>query len=213
MPIVDERMHEISADDMTGKKYKERSATTGGITTEDILGYTISTGSKDDCVAEIVRRVRSNETGRYFVCANPHSLEVARTDTLFRAALRAASLTVPDGIGVVIASALLGGVIRQRVTGSDIFQGLSSALNQGGDYTYFFLGSTDENLRKICQKMRSDFPRIRVAGVYAPPFSPGFSDGENGLMVDAINRAAPDVLWVGMTAPKQEKWIYRHREN
>ena len=182
------------------------------MTTEDILGCPITKGSKHDCISEIHQWILGGERGRYFVCANPHSLEVARRDSLFRDALKAAALAVPDGIGIVLASRILGGAIRARVTGSDIFLGLSSLLNQYDGYRYFFLGSTEEILRKIRQRMETDFPTIRLAGTYSPPFSAEFSDEENGLMVEAINRAEPDVLWVGMTAPKQEKWAYRHRD-
>jgi N-acetylglucosaminyldiphosphoundecaprenol N-acetyl-beta-D-mannosaminyltransferase len=179
--------------------------------TENILGYGISKGSINDCISEIVSWVESSEKGRFFVCANPHSLEVAREDSFFRRTLKAADLIVPDGIGMVIASKILGGTIRERVTGSDIFWGLSSVLNKVGNCSYFFLGSTGENLRRIREKMKSDFPNIRIAGTYAPPFKQEFSDDENKLMIKAINRAKPDVLWIGMTAPKQEKWIYQNR--
>ena len=60
--------------------------------------------------------------------------------------------------------------------------------------------------------MESDFPNIRVVGTISPPFKEDFSEEENLMIVEAINRARPDVVWVGMTAPKQEKWIYEYRE-
>jgi N-acetylglucosaminyldiphosphoundecaprenol N-acetyl-beta-D-mannosaminyltransferase len=179
--------------------------------TEQILGYAITTSSTEDCISEIESRISNKEKGTYFVCANPHTLEVARRDELVRDALRSAALVVPDGIGIVLASKMLGGTLRERVTGSDIFLGLSSRLNQVGGYRYFFLGSTEDTLRKIRIRMETDFPNIRVAGTYSPPFREEFSKEENRLMVEAINRAEPHVLWVGMTAPKQEKWIYRNR--
>jgi N-acetylglucosaminyldiphosphoundecaprenol N-acetyl-beta-D-mannosaminyltransferase len=182
-----------------------------GNLTEDILGCAVSTQSANDCISELANWISNGEKGRYFVCANPHSLEVARGDSLFHEALKEAALTIPDGIGIVLASKMLGGSIRERVTGSDIFLGLSSRLNQAGGYRYFFLGSTEDTLGKICEKMGTEFPKIGVAGTYSPPFREEFSDEENKLMLEAINRAGPDVLWVGMTAPKQEKWIYLNR--
>ena len=178
--------------------------------TEDILGYAISTGSVDHCTSKIGKWIQKKEKGRYFVCANPHSLEVARRDVLFRETLKAAALIVPDGVGMVIASKILGGAIRRRVTGSEIFEGLNSLLNEVGSYSCFFLGSTEENLRKICERMKVDFPNIRIAGTYAPPFKAEFSAEDDRLMIEAINRARPDVLWIGMTAPKQEKWAYQN---
>ncbi len=178
---------------------------------EVILGYRVSVKSKTDCVSEITGWLKDGKKNKYFVCANPHSLEVARQDGLFRNAIKAADLIVPDGIGIVIASRILGGNIRRRVTGSDIFLGLSEKLNDEKKYTYFFLGSTKENLQKIRNKMGTDFPGIKVAGTYSPPFKTDFSEEDNRLMVEAVSRSHPDVLWVGLTAPKQEKWIYQNR--
>lgn len=182
------------------------------VRTEDILGYPVTTAPAEACIAEIVQWIGAGEKGRYLVCANPHSLETARSDRLFDAALRQADLVVPDGVGIVIASRILGGTIRQRVTGSDIFQGVSAALNEAQGLKVFFLGSTKENLAAISERMHTDFPNVTVAGVYSPPFADEFSSADNEHMVAAVNRARPDVLWVGMTAPKQEKWIYQHRE-
>jgi N-acetylglucosaminyldiphosphoundecaprenol N-acetyl-beta-D-mannosaminyltransferase len=179
---------------------------------ERILNYSISTNSADTCISDIVAWIENGNGGKYFVCANPHSLEVARKDAAFDLAIRNADLIVPDGIGIVIASKILGGAIRERVTGTDIFLGLSCVLNKETRFSYFFLGSTDDNLKKIEEKMKRDFPGITVAGTYSPPFKPEFSDEDNRLMRDAVNRANPDLLWVGMTAPKQEKWIYQNRD-
>jgi len=134
---------------------------------------------------------------------------VAKPDRLLEA-----DLLTPDGAGIVLASWILGGRIQERVTGSDIFRGLSEHLNTSSDnkYSYFFLGSTTMTLLKVEKKMAVDYPNIRVTGTWSPPFKSEFTKHENQLMIDAINKAKPDVLWVGMTAPKQEKWIHQHRD-
>lgn len=178
---------------------------------ENILGYDVSTASKEDCNKQILAWMASGEKGKYLVCANPHSLEVARGDGIFHEAIRQADLVVPDGIGILLASRIHGGNIRERVTGSDIFWGLSKSLNLARGYRVFFLGSTETNLASIRERMRADFPNITVAGVYSPPFKSEFSADDNERMVSAVNDAQPDVLWVGMTAPKQEKWIFQNR--
>jgi len=177
---------------------------------ENILGYPVATASKEDCREKVLEWILSGEQARYFVCANPHSLVVAHRDSLFREAIQHADLVVPDGIGIALASLILGGNIRARVTGSDIFQGVNSAMNRRKSGSVFFLGSTEANLAKIREKMGVDFPEIEVAGVYSPPFKSEFTPEEDHRMITAINRAKPDVLWVGMTAPKQEKWIYQN---
>jgi N-acetylglucosaminyldiphosphoundecaprenol N-acetyl-beta-D-mannosaminyltransferase len=180
--------------------------------TENILGYRVTTAPAAVCIARILQWIAVGERGRYLVCANPHSLEVARGDGIFSEALRQADLVVPDGIGVVLASRLLGGEIRERITGSDIFLGLNGALNEQKRGSVFFLGASEATLACMVEKMRMDFPGLTVAGVYAPPFKAQFSASDNEAMLAAVNRARPHVLWVGMTAPKQEKWIHQNRE-
>jgi len=77
---------------------------------------------------------------------------------------------------------------------------------------YFFLGSSKKTLCLIAERMKQDFPYIEVCGTYSPPFKNEFRNEDNQLMIKAVNEAKPDVLWVGMTAPKQEKWIYENRD-
>lgn len=179
---------------------------------ENILGYPVTTLDRNQCVNQIGAWIRSGKKGRYLVCANPHSLEIANSDKLFRSAILEADMVIPDGAGMIVASRILGGRIRERITGSDIFQVLSHTLNQEKGFRYFFLGSTEENLTRLQDKMHKDFPNIKIAGMYSPPFKPEFTPMDNDAMVAAVNRAEPDVLWVGMTAPKQEKWIYLHKD-
>ena len=179
---------------------------------ENILGYSVTTQDATHCVNQICSWIDSGEKGKYAVCVNPHSLEIVKSDPLFRDAVLQADLLTPDGAGILIASRLLKGRIDERVTGSDIFWGLSRVLNQKKGYRFFFLGSTDENLEHVRKKMNINFPSIEIAGIFSPPFKSEFSFDEISRMIEAINRVRPHVLWVGMTAPKQEKWIYRHKD-
>jgi len=74
------------------------------------------------------------------------------------------------------------------------------------------MGSTNETLERIRERMADDYPNIKIVGTYSPPFKDVYSGAEVSAMVKVINSARPDVLWVGMSAPKQEKWIYQNRE-
>jgi N-acetylglucosaminyldiphosphoundecaprenol N-acetyl-beta-D-mannosaminyltransferase len=148
----------------------------------------------------------------YFACLNPHAVEIASFDDAFHNALLSADFLTADGIGVVYASRLLGGPLKSRLTGMDVFLGVTEAMDQTGSRSCFFLGSTEETLEKIRLEMAKNFPNVKIAGVYSPPFKPEFSAEDNGAMIQAINEANADVLWVGLTAPKQEKWIFEHRE-
>lgn len=174
---------------------------------EDLLGYAVWSSGLEACVTDVLLRISRNQRS-WLACLNPHSYVEARRRPDFRAALKAAGWLVPDGIGVVLASRILGGRIRARVTGSDAFLGICSALNRRGGSSIFFLGSTEGTLGAIQGRAARDWPHIRVAGVYSPPFRTAFTSRDNLAMAAAINEARPEVLWVGLTAPKQEEWIH-----
>jgi len=177
--------------------------------TEDILGFPVTAEPVEICLQQIAGWLASRERPRSFACANPHALVVAMQDLRFRQALLSVDFLVPDGTGILVASRILGGVIRKRITGWDIFAGVSELLNRKSGKA-FFLGSTEQTLASIRTKMARDYPNIQIVGALSPPFRPEFSESENAAMVEAVNNAGPDVLWVGMTAPKQEKWIHRN---
>jgi len=174
---------------------------------ERILGFTITGVGGDDLVARSVERLREGGQPLFLACANPHSLVEARRHSVSREALESADYLIPDGVGIVMASRILGGRIRKRLTGTDAFLGLSRALDTRGQSRCFFLGSDDSTLERIERKFKVDFPRLVVAGALAPPHKDDFSPDDDRLMVDAVNSARADILWIGMTALKQEKWV------
>lgn len=96
----------------------------------------------------------------------------------------------------------------ERIAGWDLFTMEMERLNQKGG-TCFFMGSSEKVLNLIREKAKTVYPNIRIE-TYSPPYKPEFSEEENRAIIEAINRANPDLLWIGMTAPKQEKWAYRH---
>ncbi|MEI6825226.1 MAG: WecB/TagA/CpsF family glycosyltransferase [Desulfuromonadales bacterium] len=182
------------------------------IGTSQLFGYRISNSGIQGDVAQALHFITSRENTRYMACANPHSLVVANNDVIFSRALNAADVLLPDGAGILLASQILNLHIKERVAGSEFFYELTTQLVANGGARYFFLGSTDNVLRLITQRLNKEHPKITVCGTLSPPFKGEFSDEDNSAMVAAINAAKPDVLWVGMTAPKQEKWIYENRE-
>jgi N-acetylglucosaminyldiphosphoundecaprenol N-acetyl-beta-D-mannosaminyltransferase len=180
---------------------------------EAVLGYGVEALSVEACADSLFSTVEVGAGQRcaWLACLNPHSYAVALDDPTFSRALHAADWLIPDGAGVVLASRLLGGRIKERVTGSDVFFGLHRRMNGAGGMSVFFLGASEDTLAAIRERMAVDYPGIRVAGTYSPPFKPEYSAAENDAMIATINAANTDVLWVGMTAPKQEKWIFENR--
>lgn len=178
---------------------------------EHIWNVQVHTTPLPEILDTIDAGIAAGVKGKTLFCANPHSLVVANDDPLFLSALRCADVLVPDGAGIVLASRLLGGAIHKRITGSDVMAGIAERWNALPGRSFFFLGSSNEVLEKIKSRMARTCPNIEVRGIYAPPFNKEFSAVENDRIIESVNRAGPTVLWVGMTAPKQEKWVQQHR--
>ena len=177
---------------------------------ERLLGYHIYSGSINECVDSVTNWVRTGDHARWLACINPHSFVEATRRNEFREAIAKADWLIPDGVGIVVASWLLRGKIRRRLTGSDIFLHLHKTLNDNGGGRVFLLGATAQTLEAMQRRMGREFPRIEVVGTMSPPFCEEFDDAVNRSMLTAINSANADVLWVGLSAPKQELWIYRN---
>lgn len=188
-----------------------RSSPEGG-TDEWIRGLQVSGRSFAETVALLVDWAGRRDRMRYFACDNAYAAELACRNPEFMAAMRGADLLVADGAGIVVASWILGGRIRERVTGPDLFPAVSAALDRQGGSSVFYLGTSDETLAKIRRRHEAEFPHLRIAGMLAPPYRKRFTDEELAEMAATVNAAAPDVLWIGLGAPKQENWILANRD-
>ncbi len=141
---------------------------------------------------------------------NAFSYDNARKNVLFSEALQKGDVLIPDGISIVKACRFLNAKSqpKERIAGWDLFVYEMEKLNRVGGKV-MFLGSSDAVLNLIRQRVAEKYPKIEV-DTYSPPYKPVFSDEENEAMISAINHSNPDLLWIGMTAPKQEKWAYTH---
>ena len=141
---------------------------------------------------------------------NAHSYNTALKDSLFAEALTKGDVLIPDGASVVMACRWLKAKSQpvERIAGWDLFVHEMDRLNRKGG-TCFFMGSSEKVLELIRKRAAVDYPNIKVE-TYSPPYKPEFSEEDNKGIIEAINRANPDLLWIGMTAPKQEKWTYTH---
>ena len=141
---------------------------------------------------------------------NAYSYNMALKDVDFATALEKGDYLVPDGMSIVKACRWLKAESRpkERIAGWDVFVTEMEKLNAIGGKC-FFLGSSEAVLSKIKERAARDYPSI-VVETYSPPFKPAFSQEDNQAMIEAVFAADPDLLWIGMTAPKQEKWAYTH---
>jgi N-acetylglucosaminyldiphosphoundecaprenol N-acetyl-beta-D-mannosaminyltransferase len=141
---------------------------------------------------------------------NAHSYNTALKDKAFAEALMKGDVLIPDGASIVKACKWLKAKSRpeERIAGWDLFVFEMNKLNSKGGKC-FFMGSSPKVLNLIKDRAAVDYPNIAVE-TYSPPYKPEFSKEDNRAIIEAINRANPDLLWIGMTAPKQEKWTYTH---
>ena len=168
---------------------------------------------------------------------NAHSYNTARKDSLFAEALTNGDVLIPDGVSIVKACKWIKAKSqpKERIAGWDLFsfemekleresvkcemlnvkleENNSTLNNQHSTLkkTVMFMGSSQKVLDLIVKRAAEVYPHLKMV-TYSPPYKPEFSDEDNKAIIDAINAANPDLLWIGMTAPKQEKWTYSHWE-
>jgi len=147
---------------------------------------------------------------RWIVVADMHAIIEAHKRSEFRAMIRTADLTVPDGISLIKVARRKGVPLRTRVAGTDLMKAFFRHTQQSG-LTHYFYGDTEETLTHLVRKLGENFPGTAIAGTYSPPFRPLTAE-EDEAVIRRINEARPDVLWVGLGLPKQERWIYEHRD-
>lgn len=166
---------------------------------------------KDIKIVESKKELEALPEGKLLInTINAHSYNTALKDVFFAEALMKGDALIPDGASIVMACRKLKAKSQptERIAGWDLFAMEMERLNQKGG-TCFFMGSSEKVLNLIREKAKTVYPNIRIE-TYSPPYKPEFSEEENRAIIEAINRANPDLLWIGMTAPKQEKWAYRH---
>lgn len=139
---------------------------------------------------------------------NAHSYNTVKKDVAFQEALQNSDVLLPDGISVVLATRLLQGKKIKKIAGDDLFRYEMQRANSTGGKC-FFLGSSETTLNLIKKRANKEYPNLQVYS-YSPPYKPAFTEEDNQMMIDAVNKVEPDVLFVGMTAPKQEKWAFAH---
>jgi N-acetylglucosaminyldiphosphoundecaprenol N-acetyl-beta-D-mannosaminyltransferase len=180
------------------------------VRTRELLGVPIAMTDYEQAMDVMDGMVARRERG--YVCAVAvHALTVAYSDPEMRAALLGSTLTVPDGMPLVWAANLLGENLRQRVYGPELMRRYSQRCATQGHRVWLYGGRDQGHLVQLALRLRQDHDGIKIVGGYSPPFRPLTAEEEDAL-VEQINHSKPDVLWVGIGVPKQEKWMARMRE-
>jgi len=148
---------------------------------------------------------------RGYVCAcNVHTVSASREDPELRAALRAASLNVPDGQPLVWAINALGHRLRRRVYGPELMSRACARAARLGHRFYLYGGRNQGALVQLALNLRQRHPGLRIVGGFSPPHRP-LSAAERTAIAREINQTGADVVWVGIGVPKQEKWMAEMR--
>ena len=184
--------------------------TTVAVEKINLFGISIHNMNMEEAIEEIHALVSGG--GKHFV-ATPNVDHIVRLhrDREFLEVYQKASLVVADGLPIIWASRLLGKPLKERVAGSDLILPVCELAAKEG-FSIYFLGGERGVAEKAGEKLKLLFPSLQIAGSYAPPFGFESDTAENQRIVQMINEAKPDILFVALGAPKQEKWIARHIE-
>jgi N-acetylglucosaminyldiphosphoundecaprenol N-acetyl-beta-D-mannosaminyltransferase len=173
-----------------------------------VLGVRVDAVQMSDVIARLRSWIDNRESITRFVAVTAmHGVAEARQNEAFRQILNVADLVVPDGMPLVWLGRLQGYPLRRRVCGSELMEALCRA--SGNAYRHFFYGGAPGVADKLAQVLHEKHS-IVIAGTYSPPFR-SLTEVEEKELESLVEEASPDVLWVGLNSPKQEKWMYEHR--
>ncbi len=173
-----------------------------------VLGARVNPVDIGRAIAILESWIATRQRARYVIVTGMHGVIEGYRDPMFRAILNGAGLFVPDGYSLVWIARRRGFALKARVCGADLLRTFCATAAQKG-YRVFFYGDTEPVLAQLQARLRQDHPTLQIAGVCSPPYRP-LTPGEDDNIVRVINEARPDVLWVGLGLPKQERWIAEH---
>lgn len=175
-----------------------------------LAGVRIDSDSFVDVVAKTLERVAQAGPMDYIVTPNAHHIMLLQDDVRLREIYEHAFLVVPDGVPLLWAARCLNQPLNGRVNGTDLFEQLCSIAARR-NLTVFLLGGREGAADVAAAKLRERHPDIKILGTYCPPFGFECDPAECERIIERINEARPDLLFVGLGAPKQEYWMYDNR--
>ncbi|MDQ0890872.1 N-acetylglucosaminyldiphosphoundecaprenol N-acetyl-beta-D-mannosaminyltransferase [Paenibacillus sp. V4I9] len=162
-----------------------------------------------DDLLQFMDTVISERRSTYIVTCNVDHLVKLQKDLHFQEVYAQADVVVADGMPIIWASKILGKRLKQKLSGSDVLHYLGNQFQQK-QYRLFFLGAAEGIAELAASNLKKKFPRINVVGCYSPTYGFENNDEENARIVQMMQETKPDIVFVGVGAPKQEKWIYSY---
>ena len=173
----------------------------------DVLGVRVSAVDLHQAVAEVARWIEEGE--RHYVCVTGvHGVMESQRDPALARIHNASGLTTPDGMPMVWAGRRAGARHMARVYGPDLMLALCELAAKRG-WSSFLYGAREGVPELLAERLGARFPGLKVAGTYSPPFR-ALTPEEDADLVRRIEQVRPDLLWVGLSTPKQERWMADH---
>jgi N-acetylglucosaminyldiphosphoundecaprenol N-acetyl-beta-D-mannosaminyltransferase len=180
---------------------------TGAIPRANILGVSISAVNIDQAVETIQGWLACGE--RNYICVTPaHGVMDCQRDPQLKWIFNHSGLTTPDGMSIVWLLKSRGYRHVERVYGPDLLLAVCERSLETG-WCHFFYGGAPGIAERLSDRLVARFPWLQVAGTHAPPFRP-LTEDEDQAITEGINAAGPDIVWVGLSTPKQERWMAQH---
>lgn len=174
-----------------------------------VQGVRVDAVQIPDVIAQMKAWILERRSEHFIAVTSMHGVSEANRDEGFRAVLRDADLVVPDGMPLVWIGSLKGHPLRRRVYGPELMLCFCEETAAEG-YRHFFYGGAPGVPERLAEVLARRFPGLQVAGMYSPPFRERIAP-ESAEICEMIRSARPDVLWVGLSTPKQERWMHAHR--
>lgn len=171
-----------------------------------ILGVNIAVTN----MAQTVQYIENNLEklrGKYICVSNVHTTIMAHDNPAYRNVQNSAAIALPDGKPLSVVSRKRGYTEAERVTGPDLMGELFSRDN---GLRHYFYGGKEETIQVLSEKLPGEYPSLRIAGMVSPPFRP-LTEEEDERELQKMNDAKADIIWIGLGAPKQERYMYEHR--
>lgn len=176
---------------------------------ESILGVNIAVTNMEEVLSFIYDNI-TTLSGNYICVSNVHTTVMSYENEEYRNVQNSAILRIPDGGPLSYVQKKRGHNLAERVTGPDLM-GRIFEESKKNELRHYFYGSTQETLDLLEKKLKEKFSDINIVGMYSPPFKE-LNDQEDKKIIDNINKSNADIIWVGLGAPKQENWMYNHKD-
>jgi N-acetylglucosaminyldiphosphoundecaprenol N-acetyl-beta-D-mannosaminyltransferase len=173
-----------------------------------LLGVQVHAVQIPEAIAQMQRWIEEKQGCHYVAVTGMHGVMEAQHDVAFKQILNHAGLVVSDGMPLVWAGRRYGFPMKRRVYGPELMMTFCEQSAHKG-YRHYFYGGAEGVPEHLAETLSRRFPGFQVAGCYSPPFRP-LTEDEDREVVARINASGADILWVGLSTPKQEKWMHAH---